>query len=86
MGMRAIALWLLVLAVFPRVDDPWPDTIDLEFPFAMAAAGAVFAGVVCFLAGEEKRERAIKLGGLVGFSGGSAFYVISLLAQVVFGS
>lgn len=82
--MRAIVPWLLVLAVLPRVDDPWPDTIDLEFPFAMAAAGGVFAGVVCFLAGEEKRERAIKLGGLVGFSVGGVLYCISLLAQVIF--
>jgi len=74
--------WLLVLAVLPRVEDPWPDTIDLGLPFHMAAAGCVLAGVVCFLAAEEKRERAIKLGGFFGFSLGSVLYFVSLLVQV----
>jgi len=81
--VRAIVPWLLVLALLPRVEDPWPETIDLGFPFAMAAAGCVLAGAVFFLAAEKKRERAIKLGGFLGFSLGSVFYFASLLIQVM---
>lgn len=81
--MRAIAPWLLVLAVLPRVEDPWPDTIGVELPIATAAAGSVLAGVAYSLSAQEKRERAIRLGGLSGFCVGSALYFVSLLAQVV---
>jgi len=81
--MRAIVPWLLVLAILPRVEDPWPDTIDLGFPFATAAAGCVLAGAMWFLAAEKERERAIKLGGFLGFAVGSVFYLVSLLAQVM---
>jgi hypothetical protein len=81
--MRATIPWLLVLAVLPRVEDPWPDAIGVELPFATAAAGSILAGVAYSLAIREKRERAIKLGGLVGFCVGSAFFFVSLLAQVI---
>jgi hypothetical protein len=81
--MRAIAPWLLALAALPRVEDPWPDTIGFELPIATAAAGSVLAGVVYSLANQEKRDRAIKLGGLSGFCIGSALYFVSLLVQVV---
>jgi hypothetical protein len=83
--MRAIVPWLLVLALLPQVEDPWPDTIDLELPFRMAGAGCVLAGALCFLVPQEKREHAIKLGGFLGFSLGSAFYLISLASQVISG-
>jgi hypothetical protein len=81
--MRAIAPWLLVLAVLPRVEDPWPNTIGVELPIATAAAGSVLAGVAYSLATREKRERAIKIGGLSGFCVGGALYFVSLLVQVV---
>ena len=83
--MRAIAPWLLVLAVLPRVEDPWPDTIGLELPLVTATAGGVLAAVVSSLAKWDKQERAITLGGLVGFYLGSTFYVIALLVQVASG-
>ena len=81
--MRTIAPWLLALAFLPRVEDPWPDTIGVELPIVTAAAGSVLAGVAFPLAPREKRERAIKLGGLFGFYVGSALYLVSLLTQVV---
>ncbi|HEX3173226.1 MAG TPA: hypothetical protein VHQ43_03285 [Solirubrobacterales bacterium] len=81
--MRATIPWLIVLAVLPRVEDPWPDKIGVELPFATAAIGSVLAGVAFSLTTQEKRERAIKLGGLFGFCAGSAFFVVSLLVQLV---
>jgi hypothetical protein len=81
--MRAIVPWLLVLTVLPRVEDPWPDSIGVDLPIGTAAAGSVLAGLAYSLATREKRERAIKLGGLCGFCAGSALYVVSLLAQVL---
>jgi hypothetical protein len=80
--MRAVAPWLLAIAVLPRVEDPWPDTIGVELPFATAAAGSVLAGVAYSLATREKRERAIKWGGLSGFCVGSVLYCVALLVQV----
>jgi hypothetical protein len=80
--MRAIAPWLLLLAVLPRVEDPWPEAISLNLPFVTATAGAVFAGVICFGASRDKRERAALLGGFLGFVAGLVLYVVSLVAQV----
>lgn len=82
--MRAMVPWLLALALLPRVEDPWPDTIDLGFPFATAAAGCVLAGAMWFLAAEKERERAIKLGGFLGFSVGSVFTSSRCRLQVMF--
>jgi hypothetical protein len=83
--MRAIIPWLVVLAILPRVEDPWPETIGVELPFATAAAGSILAGVAYSLASQEKWERAIKLGGLFGFCIGSVLFFVSLPAQVVSG-
>lgn len=81
--MRAIAPWLLVLAILPRVEDPWPETIGLELPFFMATAGSVLAAVGSSLVKLERQERAIKLGGVFGFCLGGIFYCVALLIQVV---
>lgn len=81
--MRSIAPWLLVLAVLPRVEDPWPDAVGLEFPFAMATGGVVLAGAVFSVVAREKRERAIELGGACGFLIGSLFYLVVLAAQLI---
>jgi hypothetical protein len=77
--------WLLVLAVLPRVEDPWPDTIDLELPFALGAAGGALMGAIYFPRCRERREHAMKAGFVVGFLLGSAFYVVSLAAQLISG-
>ena len=80
--MRAIAPWLLALAVLPRVEDPWPEAIGLELPFFTATAGSVLAAVGSSLAKLEQQERVIKLGGLDGFCLGGSFYCVALLIQV----
>jgi hypothetical protein len=80
--MRAIVPWLLILAVLPKVSDPWPSSIGIDLPLTMAGGGGVFAGVVYSLAAHEKREHAVKLGGLAGFCLGALLYCIALLNQI----
>jgi hypothetical protein len=75
---------LFVGSILPRVEDPWPDTIGLGFPFAIAGAIGVLASVVYADAEEDRRDRAIRAGGLMGFRIGAAIYVISLVIQVGF--
>lgn len=80
--MPAIDVALSVASILPRVVDPWPDAIGLEFPFAAAGVGGVLASA--FHGGDStaKRDQAIHDGGLWGFWLGAAFYALSLLNQV----
>jgi len=71
-------------AVFPRVEDPWPDRIGLGLPFALAGAFGVLASVVYADAAPARRDRAIRHGGLAGFWFGTGLYALSLLAQITF--
>lgn len=84
--MLGIAPELFVGSILPRVEDPLPDTIGLGFPFALAGAGGVLASVIYADANEDRRDRAIRSGGIAGFWVGAGIYLISLLAQVSFGS
>lgn len=70
-------------SIFPRVEDPLPESIGLGFPFALAGAGGLLAGVIYVEASPARRNRAINLGGLAGFGVGVAIYLLSLLIQVV---
>lgn len=81
--MRAIIPWLLVLAVLPRVEDPWPDTIGLGLPVMTATAGTVLAGVAFTKATQERRDGALRWGLFLGFLVGAVLYLVALLAQVV---
>jgi hypothetical protein len=78
----AVLIALALAAIVPRVEDPWPDTIGTELPFAFAAAGGTLAGMVCSFAAREKWEWAIKIGALLGFCIGVAFYCVALVVQV----
>lgn len=81
--MHVLVPWLLVLALMPRVEDPWPDTIGVELPFFTGTAGGVLAGAAFFFSASEKRDRAIGWGGFVGFCVGASLYCIAYLVQVV---
>jgi hypothetical protein len=81
----AIELATLVASILPYVENPWPETIGLELPFAMAGAGGVLASLSHIEAAQVDRDRAISHGGLRGFRLGAAFYVLSLLNQIVLG-
>lgn len=82
--MLAVDLWIsLASSIFPRVEDPWPDSIDLGFPFMLAGAGSILAGVVYAEASQSKRDRIINKAGVYGFRLGVLVYALSLLVQVV---
>lgn len=80
--MPVVDIAVAVASLLPRVEDPWPETIGIDFPFAMAGAGGVLKGA--FHSGDSKVERdeAIRDGGLLGFWLGVSFYAFSLLNQV----
>jgi hypothetical protein len=73
---------LPVATLMPRVEDPWPDSIGLEFPVGLAAAFAVMAGVVKTGASKADRDRAISQAGLTGFLLGAGLYLVALVIQI----
>jgi hypothetical protein len=81
--MRAVIPWLLVLALLPRVENPWPDTIDLELPFALGTACGALIGALYFRAPRRRRQHAMEAGFVAGFLLGSAFYLVALAAQLI---
>jgi len=77
-----MAMHIALAALLPRVEDPWPDTIGLDFPLTTAGAGGVLAGVLFNEAGPRRRDRATRLGAVVGFWLGAVTYGLSLIVQV----
>jgi hypothetical protein len=84
MPALVISSILLFASFFPEVEDPWPDRIDLSFPFAIAGASGMLFGIYHATSPPSRRERAINCGGRIGFYGGWSFYLLSLLVQLVF--
>jgi len=78
------ALAFFLGSIFPRVENPWPETIGLGLPFALAGAGAILGGVLSFDAPPTRRDSQIGWCGRLGFFFGTAFYFISLVVEVVF--
>jgi hypothetical protein len=78
----AIYLPLIVSAVLPRAEDPWPDTIGVDFPFSMAGAFGFIAGALFVGSSPARRDRAIRWGGLLGFLGGMLLYVVAFAAAI----
>jgi hypothetical protein len=80
--MLSVVLWLLAGSFFPRVEDPWPESIGLDFPLAVSGAFGMLAGLAFVDSPAARRDRAIRLGGLVGFIVGTLLYLVSLGVQV----
>ena len=80
-----LSIWLVLLAgaVFPQVEDPWPNRIGLGFPIVLAGAGTALGGIIYASAPRALRERAIGRFSTWGFWLGVLFYVMSVVAQVV---
>lgn len=74
---------LLGAGVLPRVDNPWPESIGLDFPFTMAGAAGVVAALVPSARTAEQRERDIVLFGRGAFAISAVFYAVSLAVQLV---
>jgi hypothetical protein len=75
----------LLPGAFPQVENPWPKSVGLDLPLTLAGGGAVFAGVLFAGSSAERRERAVTVGGVLGFIAGMGFYLLSLVAEVGFG-
>jgi hypothetical protein len=58
---------LALVSFLPRVEDPWPDTIGLDLPFAVAGAGGILASAFYASGSKAERDEAIRNGGLCGF-------------------
>jgi hypothetical protein len=80
--MLAIGQLLVLASFLPRVENPWPGTIGIELPFAMAGAGGALAGFLYSGDSKAGRDGAVRRGGLWGFRLGVTFYVLSFLNQV----
>lgn len=80
--MLAVGQLLVLASLLPRVENPWPDTIGIELPFAMAGAGGVLAGFLYTGDSKAGRDGAVRRGGLWGFRLGMTFYVLSFIIQV----
>jgi hypothetical protein len=76
---------LLAGFALPHVQNPWPESIGLGFPFAMAGAAGVFASMVQTGASQAERDRVIRVGNLWGFRLGALFYAVSLIFQIAYG-
>lgn len=82
--MLAFISAVLVGVFLPEVENPWPDRIGIEFPFAVAGAFGVLAAVIRGDIAPELRDRAIHRGGIWGFRLGAGIYVLSAVVQLGF--
>lgn len=73
---------LLLGAVLPRVEDPIPESVGLGLLIEMAGAGVVLVGIAFLRAPPARREKAISIGGVVGFGVGVLIYLVALVAQL----
>jgi hypothetical protein len=80
--MPAVDIALTLASLFPRVEDPWPDVIGLDFPLVTAGAGGVLASVLSDGDSTAERDEDIRNGGLWGFWLGALFYALSVFNQV----
>ncbi|HET6571332.1 MAG TPA: hypothetical protein VFG58_07585 [Solirubrobacterales bacterium] len=81
--MFSIGLWLLVAQVLPRVEDPWPTSIGLGFPFAAAGVAGRLADLVFSESSPARRDRISRKAGVYGFRLGLSIYGLALLVQLL---
>jgi hypothetical protein len=79
---RRVLAVLLLASVLPEVESPLPPRIGLGFPFSSAGAGSVLVGIAHIASSPPRRDRAIRMGALVGFALGAGLYFAALLVQV----
>ena len=84
MSSLPVFVALLLASVLPRVEDPIPESVGLWLPIEMAGAGVVLLGIAFLRSSPARREKAISIGGSVGFGLGVLIYLIALVAQLFF--
>jgi hypothetical protein len=80
--MIGIAIAVLVGAVFPEAEYPWPQRIGVGFPFAVAGGLGVVAGALPRRSTPAARDRAARIGSFIGFWVGSVIYLALLIVRV----
>jgi hypothetical protein len=83
--MFPIDLWHLFASILPHVRSPWPESIGIEFPFAMAGGWSMLAGIFNAELPQAQHDRVVNRAGVHGFGFGALFYALSLLLQVASG-
>jgi len=81
--MVLIGAWLLVGSVFPHVQSPWPTSIGLGFPFAMAGAAGSLTDLIYSEVPSAHRDRISRKASGLGFRAGLFIYGLSLLVQLI---
>ncbi|MGN6557678.1 MAG: hypothetical protein ACTHLH_06655 [Solirubrobacterales bacterium] len=81
--MLVLALMIGQALGLPEVENPIPDRINITAPFLAAGMGGALAGLVFVFSPQARRERAMRIWGLVGFAIGGAFYLFALIVQLI---
>jgi hypothetical protein len=84
--MLTLALIVWQALGFPEVEDPIPDRIGFGSIVGLAGFSGMLAGALSLIKHPSNRERFVAIGTLVGLCIGTAFYVASLIVQLIFGS
>jgi hypothetical protein len=79
----AFHAFLHLIATLPRVEDPWPRTVGIGFPFSAAGAGGVLGNVFWARHSVAERNQATSTGGFWGFWAGAVFYLALFANQLL---
>lgn len=83
-GAMLVLAFLLGQALgLPEVEDPIPDRINIDVLFTGAGMAGALAGLIFAFSPRPKRERAIRIWGLIGFALSAGLYLLALVVQVV---
>jgi hypothetical protein len=75
----ALHVLLGIGAIFPRVDDLWPDHIGLDLPFTLAGGGGVLGSRFAHDEPQAQRDRRSILFSRAGFLFGTGQFLFALL-------
>jgi hypothetical protein len=79
----ALHALLNLIAALPRVEDPWPRTIGIGFPFPTAGAGGVLGNVFWARRPVAAQNRATSVGDFCGFWAGAIFLLALFVNQLL---
>lgn len=69
--------------VIPRAENPWPETVGIDLPFAAAGACGVVGEFVSTVKSGDRRELIVRRWGVFGFLLGAFLYAVALLIQLL---